>query len=81
MNSLILRTASRFLLILLFQFSIFLLLRGHNDPGGGFVGGYAAAYVFSRSSEREGLGAYLAGGLCLLATVGAFALQFIAVFL
>ena len=49
--------------------------------GGGFVGGYAAAYVFSRSSEREGLGAYLAGGLCLLATVGAFALQFIAVFL
>ncbi len=49
--------------------------------GGGFVGGYAAAYVFSRSSEREGLGAYLAGGLCLLATVGAFALQCIAVFL
>ena len=49
--------------------------------GGGFIGGYAAAYVFSRSSEREGLGAYLAGGLCLLATVGAFALQFIAVFL
>jgi len=49
--------------------------------GGGFVGGYAAAYVFSRSSGREGLGAYLAGGLCLLATVGAFALQCIAVFL
>ena len=49
--------------------------------GGGFIGGYAAAYVFSRSSEREGLGAYLIGGLCLLATVGAFALQFIAVFL
>ena len=49
--------------------------------GGGFIGGYAAAYVFSRSSEREGLGAYLAGGLCLLATVGAFALQFVAVFL
>ena len=43
MNSLILRTASRFLLILLFQFSIFLLLRGHNDPGGGFVGGLVLA--------------------------------------
>ena len=49
--------------------------------GGGFVGGYAAAYLFSRSSQHEGLGAYLAGGLCLLATVGAFALQFLAVFL
>lgn len=49
--------------------------------GGGFIGGYAAAYVFSRSSEREGLGAYLAGGLCLLATVGAFFMQFMAVFL
>ena len=49
--------------------------------GGGFIGGYAAAYVFSRSSEREGLGAYLAGGLCLLATVGAFLMQFITVFL
>ena len=49
--------------------------------GGGFVGGYAAAYVFSRNPKREGLGAYLVGGLCLLATVGAFALQFIAVFL
>ncbi len=43
MNSLILRTASRFLLILLFQFSVFLLLRGHNDPGGGFVGGLVLA--------------------------------------
>ncbi len=49
--------------------------------GGGFIGGYAAAYVFSRSSEREGLGAYLIGGLCLLATVGAFLMQFITVFL
>lgn len=43
MTSLILRTASRFLLILLFQFSIFLLLRGHNEPGGGFVGGLVLA--------------------------------------
>lgn len=43
MSSLILRTASRFLLILLCQFSIFLLLRGHNEPGGGFVGGLVLA--------------------------------------
>lgn len=43
MNSLILRTAARFLLPLLLLFSIFLLLRGHNMPGGGFVGGLVAA--------------------------------------
>ncbi len=70
------------------QWAVLLFIMGFIMPGvdnwahgGGFVGGYAAAYVFSRSSEREGLGAYLIGGLCLLATVGAFALQFIAVFL
>ncbi len=70
------------------QWAVLLFIMGFVMPGvdnwahgGGFIGGYAAAYVFSRSSEREGLGAYLAGGLCLLATVGAFALQFIAVFL
>ena len=70
------------------QWAVLLFVMGFIMPGvdnwahgGGFVGGYAAAYVFSRSSEREGLGAYLAGGLCLLATVGAFVLQFIAVFL
>ena len=70
------------------QWAVLLFIMGFVMPGvdnwahgGGFVGGYAAAYVFSRSSEREGLGAYLVGGLCLLATVGAFVLQFIAVFL
>ena len=70
------------------QWAVLLFIMGFIMPGvdnwahgGGFVGGYAAAYIFSRSSEREGLGAYLLGGLCLLATVGAFVLQFIAVFL
>jgi multicomponent Na+:H+ antiporter subunit B len=43
MNSLILSTATRYLLPLLLLFSVFLLLRGHNDPGGGFVGGLVAA--------------------------------------
>jgi multicomponent Na+:H+ antiporter subunit B len=47
MNSLILRTAARFLLTLLLVFSIFLLLRGHNAPGGGFVGGLVAAGAFA----------------------------------
>ena len=47
MNSLILRTATRLLVPLLILFSIFLLLRGHNEPGGGFVGGLVAAAAFA----------------------------------
>lgn len=43
MTSLILRTATQFLLPLLLLFSVFLLVRGHNEPGGGFVGGLMAA--------------------------------------
>ena len=46
-GSLILRTAARFLLPLLLLFSIFLLLRGHNEPGGGFSGGLVAAVAFT----------------------------------
>ncbi|MEW6299664.1 MAG: Na+/H+ antiporter subunit B [Thermodesulfobacteriota bacterium] len=46
MTSLILSTAARFLLPLMLLFSLFLLLRGHNDPGGGFVGGLVAAAAF-----------------------------------
>ncbi|MGH9349321.1 MAG: Na+/H+ antiporter subunit B [Vicinamibacterales bacterium] len=47
MNSIILRTAARALEPLLIVFSIFLLLAGHNSPGGGFVGGLVAAAAFS----------------------------------
>ncbi len=43
MNSLIFKTISRFLVGLMLLFSIFLLLRGHNEPGGGFIGGLVAA--------------------------------------
>ncbi|MBL8796249.1 MAG: Na+/H+ antiporter subunit B [Planctomycetia bacterium] len=46
MNSLILRVATRFMLPLLLLFSVFLLLRGHNEPGGGFSGGLVAASAF-----------------------------------
>jgi multicomponent Na+:H+ antiporter subunit B len=42
-ESLILRTAARFLLVLLLVLSVFVLLRGHNEPGGGFIGGLLAA--------------------------------------
>jgi multicomponent Na+:H+ antiporter subunit B len=41
--SVILRTTGHVLLPLLMLFSVFLLLRGHNAPGGGFIGGLVAA--------------------------------------
>ncbi len=43
MNSLILSVASRLLVALMLLFSAFMLLRGHNAPGGGFIGGLIAA--------------------------------------
>lgn len=46
MNSLILRTATRLLFGLLLIFSVFLFFRGHNEPGGGFIGGLVGAGSF-----------------------------------
>jgi multicomponent Na+:H+ antiporter subunit A len=46
-TSTIFRTAARLLMPLLLLFSLFLLLRGHNEPGGGFVGGLVAAAAFA----------------------------------
>jgi multicomponent Na+:H+ antiporter subunit B len=46
-DSLILRTSTRLMLPLLLLFSVFLLFGGHNEPGGGFVGGLTAAAAFS----------------------------------
>jgi multicomponent Na+:H+ antiporter subunit B len=43
MDSLILRTAARIITPLQLIFSILLLIRGHNEPGGGFIGGLVAA--------------------------------------
>jgi multicomponent Na+:H+ antiporter subunit B len=46
MYSLILSTATRALVPLMLLFSVFILIRGHNEPGGGFVGGLVAATAF-----------------------------------
>lgn len=56
MRSLVLRTASTYLLPILILFSIFLLLRGHYYPGGGFVGGLVASialvlHAFTHGTE------------------------------
>ncbi len=47
MNSVILRTTTVFILPLLLMLSLIVLLRGHNEPGGGFVGGLLASAAFT----------------------------------
>jgi multicomponent Na+:H+ antiporter subunit A len=46
-GSVILRSATRLLITLLFVLALFLLWRGHNEPGGGFIGGLVAAGAFA----------------------------------
>jgi multicomponent Na+:H+ antiporter subunit B len=57
MTSLILSTAIRYLFPLLLLFSVFLLLRGHNEPGGGFVGGLVVAAAFALHAIAYGVAA------------------------
>lgn len=46
MNSIIFTAGARILVALLFVFSLFMLLRGHHLPGGGFIGGLIGAVAF-----------------------------------
>ena len=55
MKTIIFRTASIYLLPLLLLFSIFILLRGHYLPGGGFVGGLMASIAFVIHSFANGI--------------------------
>ncbi len=86
-RSVILQTSTRYLLPLLLLLALFLLLRGHNEPGGGFVGGLVAAsaialYALSagvaeaRRLVRVDLRTLMAVGLTL--AVGAGLLAFFA---
>lgn len=43
MTSLVLRTAARYLSPLLAVLAVVIMLRGHNEPGGGFIGGLVLA--------------------------------------
>lgn len=56
MKTIILRTASNYMLPLLIVFSVFILLRGHYLPGGGFVGGLIASIAFVLHAFANGLG-------------------------
>jgi multisubunit Na+/H+ antiporter MnhB subunit len=53
----ILQTATRLLMPLLLVFALFLLLRGHNAPGGGFVAGLVVAAAFVLHSMAYGVAA------------------------
>jgi multisubunit Na+/H+ antiporter MnhB subunit len=55
MNSVILTTATRLLAPLLLVFSVYVLLRGHNEPGGGFIGGLIATTAFALVEKAEGV--------------------------
>ena len=47
MKSLIFRTIAPIIVSVMILFSIFVLLRGHNEPGGGFIGGLIAVAALS----------------------------------
>lgn len=47
MRTIIFRFTTPYLTTLMVLFSIFVLLRGHNEPGGGFIGGLIAASAFA----------------------------------
>jgi len=55
MTSIILSTATRYLLPLLLLLSVYLLLHGHNVPGGGFVGGLVASAAFALFTIAHGV--------------------------
>jgi multicomponent Na+:H+ antiporter subunit B len=55
MKTIILKTAANYLLPLLLLFSVFLLIRGHYLPGGGFIGGLVASIAFVLHAFANGL--------------------------
>ena len=77
MNTVILQIAQRYVRGLLLLFAVILLLRGHNHPGGGFIGGLLAGmsivlkgFAFDIDSVRVSLKispqAYIATGLIII---------------
>ena len=63
-GTIILNTAARFLMPLQLMFSVFLLLRGHDEPGGGFIAGFSATKEVLRMVDpRDLIGAGLFFGM------------------
>lgn len=85
MVDVVLRTATRLLMPLMFAFSLFLLVRGHSEPGGGFSAGlvsaaalglYSIAYDVSaaRRALRIDPRRLIGAGLAVAASSGVIAL-------
>lgn len=55
MNTVIFRTIAPALAAVMMVFSVFVLLRGHNQPGGGFIGGLIAASAVAMYGIAEGV--------------------------
>jgi len=58
MSSLILRTANGIIFPLTLLFALYMTLKGHNAPGGGFIGGLVAAValvLFRMSHGRDAM--------------------------
>lgn len=92
MTSVILQTAARTLISLLLLVALFALLRGHNEPGGGFIAGLGATtavvlygIAFGAEAARHLLHIpprYLVGaGLVVVLVAGATGLIFGGAFL
>jgi multisubunit Na+/H+ antiporter MnhB subunit len=84
-NSIVFATSALILQPLILLFSLFLLFRGHNAPGGGFVGGLVAAEAVALAvlafpgSARQALRgvhprAIIATGLAIAFASGTFGL-------
>jgi multicomponent Na+:H+ antiporter subunit B len=54
-NALVLQTTSRLLVVLLVVFSVLVLIRGHNEPGGGFIGGLLCGLAFASHALSFGI--------------------------
>ena len=54
MQSVILKTATRLLVGMILVFAVYLLLRGHHEPGGGFVAALVAGTGFALFAIAEG---------------------------
>ena len=86
-DSLILRASARYVLWAGLALSVFVLLRGHNEPGGGFIGGLIAAAAIAiygiasgpmavRRAMRASPLAFAGAGVLLASLAGLLSLPF-----
>ena len=55
MNTVIFRTIAPLIVAVMVVFSIYVMLRGHNEPGGGFIGGLIAAAAIAIYGMASGV--------------------------